>query len=92
MIDTPPAGYARVDAFMTTKPGVLYAIVPRRPMKETVIDDVEASAGVQATLLETGHPLQARLEGRRLRVAIPDAVSAALPVRQAYAIRIAGAK
>ena len=53
MVDTPPAGYARVEAFLTAKPDALYAIVPRRPLKEVVIDDVEAPAGVKVTLLET---------------------------------------
>ena len=92
MVDTPPAGYARVDAFLTAKPDALYAIVPRRPLKEVVIDDVEAPAGVKVTLLEGGQPLQARMEGKKLRIAIPEGFSAALPVRQAYTFRIAGAR
>ena len=92
MIDTPPAGYARVDAFLTIKPEALYAIVPRRPLKEVVIDDVEAPAGVKVTLLESGQPVQARLDGKKLRIAVPDGISAALPPRQAYAFKIAGAR
>jgi alpha-L-fucosidase len=92
MVDTPPKGYARVDAFLTAKPEALYAIVPRRPVKEIVVDDVEAPGGVKVTLLETGQPFQARVEGKRLRIAVPDAVSAALPQSQAYAFKIAGAK
>jgi alpha-L-fucosidase len=92
MVDTPPAGYARVDAFITQKPGVLYAIVPRRPLKEVVIDDVEAPRGVKVTLLDGGHPFEARMDGKKLRIAVPDAVAAALPHRQAYTFKIAGAK
>jgi alpha-L-fucosidase len=92
MVDTPPAGYARVDAFMTMKPGALYAIVPRRPVKEVVVDDVDAPGGVKVTLLETGQTFQARMEGKKLRIAVPDGVAATLPQSQAYAFKIAGAK
>jgi alpha-L-fucosidase len=92
MVDTPPTGYARVDAFLTQKPGALYAIVPRRPLKEVVVDDVEAPAGVKVTLVEGGQPFQSRMEGKKLRIAVPDSVAAALPHRQAYTFRIAGAK
>jgi alpha-L-fucosidase len=91
MVDTPPAGYARVDAFLTAKPGTLYAIVPRRPVKEVVVDDVEAGSGVKVTLLETGQTFQSRMDGKKLRIAVPDGVSAALPQSQAYAFKIAGA-
>jgi len=92
MIDTPPARYARVDAFLTMKPETLYAIVPRRPLREVVVDDVEAPAGVKVTLLETGQTVQARMDGKKLRISIPDTVSAALPIRQAYTFKIAGAR
>jgi alpha-L-fucosidase len=92
MVDKPPAGYARVEAFLTAKDDALYAIVPRRPAGGVVIDDVEAPNGVKVTLLEGGQPLQARLEGRRLRIAVPDALAAALPPRQAYTFKIVGAK
>jgi alpha-L-fucosidase len=92
MVDTPPAGYARVDAFMTMKPGALYAIVPRRPVKEVVVDDVDAPAGVKVTLLETGQTFQAGMDGKKLRIAVPDGVAATLPQSQAYAFKIAGAK
>ena len=54
MVDAPPAGYARVEAFLTAKNGALYAIVPRRPIGELVIRGVSSSSGVHCTLLETG--------------------------------------
>ncbi len=88
MVDRPPAGYARVDAFLTAKDGALYAIVPRRPTGEVAIDDVEAPSGVQVTLLEDGRPVEARLDGRRLHIAAP----VGLPNREAYTFKIAGAR
>jgi alpha-L-fucosidase len=92
MVDKPPAGYARVEAFLTAKDDVLYAIVPRRPVGGVVIDDVEAPRGVKATLLEGGQPVEARLEGKRLRIAVPDALAVALPPRQAYTFKVVGAR
>jgi alpha-L-fucosidase len=89
MVDTPPSGYARVDAFLTAKQGALYAITPRRPLKELTIDDFESPAAPKVTLLETGQPFQARVDGKKLRIAIPDSIAAALPQREAYTFKIA---
>jgi alpha-L-fucosidase len=81
-----------VEAFLTSKPGAVYAIVPRRPVRQVVIDEVEAPSGARVTLLETGQPVQSRLEGGRLTILVPDALAAALPARQAYTFKIAGAR
>lgn len=88
LVDTPPTGYARVDAFLTAKDDAVYAILPRRPGKEIVIDDVEAPTGVKVTLLETGQPLPSTRDGKSLRVQFPDG----LPFRQAYVLKLAGAR
>jgi alpha-L-fucosidase len=90
MVDTPPAGYARVEAFLTAKNDAVYAIIPRRPVKELAIDDVDGD--VRATLLEGGQQLQTARQGKQLRIRIPEALSAALPHRQAYTIKLAGAR
>jgi len=37
MIDTPPAGYARVDAFFTAKANTVYAILPRWPGSQATL-------------------------------------------------------
>jgi len=57
-----------------------------------VIDDVEAPNGVRVTILGGGEPAPSRMEGKRLRITLPDALAAALPVRQAYVFKIVGAK
>ena len=46
LVDTPPSGYARVEAFYTVKNDAVYAILPRRPIGEVVLDDIEAPSGV----------------------------------------------
>lgn len=88
MVDAPPAGYARIEAFLTANDGAVYAIVPRRPKGRFVLDDIEAPRTAQVTLLETGAPVTSRMEDRRLIIDPP----ADLPDRQAYAFKIAGAR
>ena len=91
MVDAPPAGYARVEAFLTAKNGALYAIVPRRPIGELVIRGVSSSSGVHCTLLDTGDKIEATIERGDLRIRVSERLSAALPARQAYVFKLAGA-
>lgn len=92
LVDEPPPGFARIEAFFTAKEDAVYAIVPRRPLGEIVIDEVEAPSGVRVTLLETGEAMSASISGRQLRIRVPDALSASLPAREAYVFKIAGAR
>ena len=92
LVDTPPSGYARVEAFYTVKNDAVYAILPRRPIHEVVLDDIETPSGVRVTLLEGGRQLESSRQGKQLRIRIPDAVSAGLPARQAYVLKLAGAR
>jgi len=91
LVDAPPPGFARVEAFFTAKDDAVYAIVPRRFEREFVVDDIEAPAGVRVTLLEGGTPVEAKVDGRRLTIGIRDSL-AALPARDAYVFKIAGAR
>lgn len=92
MVDSPPAGAARVEAFLTYKPEVLYAIVPRRPAGDIVIDGVEAPQGVRVTLFGSGLGIETRLSGRQLAIRVPDAIVARLPVSDGYVFKIEGVK
>ena len=49
-------------------------------------------AGLKVTLLEGGRQLESSRQGKQLRIRIPDAVAASLPARQAYVLKLAGAK
>ncbi|HKE29475.1 MAG TPA: alpha-L-fucosidase [Bryobacteraceae bacterium] len=93
MVDTPPVGYARVEAFLTAKEHALYAIVPRRPLTELVIDDVQAAGEVRVTMINAMPiPIQSRIEGGRLRLAIPDQLAATLPERVGYTFKVEGVR
>src|SRR5262249_37180757 len=89
LVDTPPAGNARVEAFFTAKNGAVYAILPRRPVREVVLDGLNGSGSVEVTLLEGGQALDSSREGDKLRVRVPEALSANLPARQAYVLKVA---
>jgi alpha-L-fucosidase len=92
LVDSPAPGFARVEAFFTAGDSAVYAILPRRPLQDVVLDAVDAPSGVRVTLLEGGQPLEAARQGSQLRIRIPDSLAAALPSRQDYVLKIEGAK
>jgi len=92
LVDSPAPGFARVEAFFTASDSAVYAILPRRPLQDVVLDEIVAPSGVRVTLLEGGQPLEAAWQGSQLRIRIPDALAASLPARQAYVLKIAGAR
>jgi alpha-L-fucosidase len=92
LVDSPPTGNARVEAFFTAGKDAVYAILPRRPVGQVVLDGLEASGSVRVTLLEDGQSLQSTVAGRQVRVRVPAELSAALPARQAYVLKVAGAR
>ena len=92
LVDTPPAGYARVDAFFTAKGDVVYAILPRWPQREIALDGVSAPSGSKITLLETGDELQWRADGSRLRITVPESLRSKMPIRDAHVFKMNGAK
>lgn len=92
LVDVPPAGFARVDAFFTAKDDVLYALVPRRPTSEIRLDDVEGSSGTRVTLLGTDQVLAWSRQGKQLTIKIPESLATHLPLRQAYVFKITGVR
>jgi alpha-L-fucosidase len=92
LIDTPPTGNARIDAFFTAGKDAVYAILPRRPVGEVVLNGIDAPGKVQVTLLAGGQALESTLQGTTLRVRVPAALAAALPASQAYVLKLAGAR
>jgi alpha-L-fucosidase len=90
LVDTPPAGFAHVEAFMTAKENTLYAIIPRRPSNEIVLDDVDASSNFRVTLLETNQALASSRNGKGISIRVPDSLAVNLPSRPAYVLQIEG--
>jgi alpha-L-fucosidase len=92
MVDAPPAGYARIDAFYTAKGDTTYAILPRWPDQAIVLDGLSAAQGAKVTLLETGDTLRAQPDGTRLRIDVPPSLRSKLPFRNAYVLKMDGVR
>jgi alpha-L-fucosidase len=92
LVDNPPSGNARVDAFFTAKDNAVYAILPRWPARGITLAGVPASSDVKVTWLETGAPLAARPDGDKLVIEQPDSLLGKVPFRQCYVFKIAGVR
>jgi alpha-L-fucosidase len=88
MVDNPPSGYARVEAFFTQKDANIYAILPRWPQGDLVLHDFAASNAAKATLIGSERSLSLKTSGRDIVIAIPDSLRAGEPPQQAYVIRM----
>jgi alpha-L-fucosidase len=84
MIDTPPAGYARVDAFFTAKGNTVYAILPRWPGAQATLRNVPARANAKVTLLGASEPLKWTRSGDTMKVAMPPRGAD----REAYVLKV----
>ena len=89
MVDTPPAGNARIDAFFTAKGDTVYALLPRWPSRGFELDDIEALPGAEVTMLESGETLKWHANGRRLSIELPPANS---QPRVLYTIKLKGVR
>ncbi len=88
LVDNPPAGHARVEAFFTAKDDTVYAILPHWPDREITVQNARAPATV--TLLETGHELRWQAQGAALRIEMPDSLRSKLPYQHAYVVKMSG--
>jgi alpha-L-fucosidase len=90
LVDDPPTGTARVESFFTSKGNTVYAIVPRWPGPEFVIENAATASGAKCSLLETGQDLAIRTTGKAVHVTIPQELQLHMPHREAYVIKIEG--
>ncbi len=88
MVDQPPAGYARVEAFFTAKNDVVYAILPRWPDGDFLLNDILTSPDTKFTLLETGDPVEFHAEGKQITVKLAPGLRWRIPERVAYVLKI----
>ena len=92
IVDRPRAGYARVDAFFTSKDDAIYAMLPRWQENAVVLKGFTAPSEAKVTVLETGDELEWKASGQELTITMPEAVRTKLPVRELFALKLAGAK
>lgn len=92
LVDQPKPGYARVDAFFTSKGGTLYAILPRWPEHEFVVENTDIDSAAKVTLLGDTQPLHWRAVGNGVAVELPLQLRASIPPRDAYVLKIEGVR
>ena len=90
MVDAPPAGFARVEAFFTAKGETVYVILPRWPEEKFVLRDAPAGSGAKISLLGSDEPLRWRAEGEGLTIEIPPRLRANTPEQEAYVLKMRG--
>jgi alpha-L-fucosidase len=90
LVDAPPPGYARTDAFFTAKDDVVYAFLPRWPESQIWFEDLVPRHTAKVTLLESGDELRWQLQGSRLRVDVPESLRSKIPYREAYVLKMVG--
>ncbi|MDI6448798.1 alpha-L-fucosidase [Anaerobaca lacustris] len=85
----PPAPEkAVIDIFFTTKGDTLYAITPRWPRSELVIEDVEVSPNTNVTMLGVAQSVEWRRSGRNVVVQVPGLSIDEVPCQHAYVLKI----
>lgn len=85
----PPTGEkAVIECFFTTKGDVLYAIAPRWPKSELVIEDIEVSPNTNVTMLGVAQSVEWRRSGRNVVVKVPALSIDEVPCQHAYVLKI----
>ncbi|HUA62822.1 MAG TPA: alpha-L-fucosidase [Verrucomicrobiae bacterium] len=87
LVDSPPPGSARIEAFFTRKAGNLYVMVPRWPAQGIAIPDLKWNAGARITLLAGNRQVEWRAEGSGIRILVPPAM--APPDQPVHVFRLA---
>lgn len=71
MVDTPPAGFARIDAFFTANGSNTYVLLPRWPGATIDLRDLEVRADSKIAMLESGQALKWTRNGERISIQMP---------------------
>jgi alpha-L-fucosidase len=90
MVDSPPPGFAQVQAFFTTKKNDLYAMLPRWPEQQVTLLGLSAPGAAKVVLLETGDNLTFSSNGPELTVTVPPALRFKMPQRHLYTLKLTG--
>ena len=85
MVDRPPAGFARIDAFFTAKGNTVYAILPRWPGPRLILNEIPARADAKVTILGSDEALKWKQSGQRMEIEMPVRGES----RDAYVLKIA---
>lgn len=89
LVDSPPPGNARIEAFFTMKGSDVYALIPQWPHGGFVFEQLQLRPDARISLLSTQESLRWQAQGQGIRVAAPKAGSA--PASPLHVLKISGA-
>jgi len=87
-IGKPKEGKAVIEAFFTSKPGVLYATTPGWPGKKLLLRDVRAADNAVVKMLGVDRTLPWRTEGANMIIDVSQITADMLPCQWAYTFKI----
>jgi len=87
-IGKPGKGKAVIEAFLTTKPDVLYAITPGWPGRQLVLRDVDPVDNTTVTMLGLERALAWKKEGSNITIDLSPVTADMLPCQWAYTFKI----
>jgi alpha-L-fucosidase len=92
-LTAPPMGdKAVIEVFFTTKGDTLYAITPRWPGKELIIEDIEVSSDTDVTMLGVAQSISWQQSGRKVVIQVPELSVDEVPCKYAYTFKITHVK
>ncbi len=92
LVDSPPPGAARVEAFFTAKDDAVYALLPSWPNGGIALNGVAAAGSAKIALLETSDELHFETRGTSLHIDVPDSLRSKFPFRNVYVLKMTGVK
>jgi alpha-L-fucosidase len=88
LVDQPPAGYARVDAFFTSKGNTVFAILPHWPVAPLQIQGWAVTERTKISLLESGETVQWERANNGFEVRLKREQQDPLKAHEAYVLKI----
>ncbi len=89
MAEAPIGGKAAIDAFFTSKPGAVYAILPRWPGRQFTVEGVDLRRVKSVALLGGPAALRFQSAPKGVTIQLPD-LPAALMTQPAWVLKIGG--
>jgi alpha-L-fucosidase len=79
-----------VEAFFTAKGDTVYAILPRWPGKQMIVEQMSARPEARIVLLSENQTLTWRVEGNRIVVEMPGSLGSTITPGEAYVLKMTG--
>lgn len=84
----PEPGFATIEAFFTSKSGVVYAILPKLPEGKFVLKNIKANSNTKVSLLGYKDKLKWKQNGSNLEVYFPVISINSIPCQYAWTLKL----